>query len=300
MDLKQLMYFQRVAQLTSVTRAAEQFHVAQPAITIAIQKLEEELEISLFDRRQKRFALTAEGEYFLRRVDSILVLVEDTLKEMKDYRKSRNTSIKIGIPPMVGTFLFPHVFDSFQRACPHLDLIATEEGSLAIAEQLERGDLDVGIITLSQAADNLATTLIATAEIAVCLPPNHPLRNAKYVSLSDLRNESFILLKEDTLVRQLVLRECERHRITPRIVFTSGQITTILGLVERGMGISFLLDAIVQSHPTICHRPLTDHIIIQIGVAWNRSRYLSKASQEFIGFMKNFPVHQNVLPPHSG
>lgn len=103
-ELRQLKYFHLVTQLGSVTKAAEKLHIAQPAISIAIQKLEQEIGVQLFDRSQKYFVLTIEGHAFLQRIDDILNRLQDTIIEMNDYRQHRKGSIRIGIPPMLGAF----------------------------------------------------------------------------------------------------------------------------------------------------------------------------------------------------
>ena len=289
MELRQLKYFQLVSQLGSVTRAAEQCHVAQPAISIAIKKLEEEFGIQLFDRSQKRFSLTFEGDIYLQRVDKILTLVEDSVIEMNDYRTLQKGVIRIGIPPMLGAFLLPYIFNKFQQVYSNWTLDAVEGGTLAIQNQLERGDLDVGVIILSAMSVNLETLPITTGELSVCLPQGHPLEIFPSISMGQLRDQPFILLHEDTYSRQLVIDECEKYQYLPRIVFSSSQIETILGLVEQGAGITFLLNTIVRKHANIISRPLAEPLCVNIGLAWNKDRYLSKASHAFIDFIKDYP-----------
>jgi len=289
MELRQLRYFQLVSRLGSVSRAAERCHVAQPAISIAIKKLEDEFGIQLFDRSQKRFSLTFEGNIYLQRVDKILTLVEDSVIEMNDYRTLQKGVIRIGIPPMLGAFLFPYIFSKFQQVYPHWTLDTVEGGTLAIQTQLERGELDVGVIILSAMSVHLETLPITTGELAVCLPHEHPLSIFPRISMEQLRDEPFILLHEDAYSRQLVIEECLKCQFSPRIVFSSSQIETILGLVEQGAGISFLIDTIVQKHSNIISRPLAEPLCIKIGLAWNKDRYLSKASHAFINFIKDYP-----------
>jgi DNA-binding transcriptional LysR family regulator len=285
MELRQLEYFQMVSRLNSVTRAAENLRVAQPSVTVAIRKLEEELGVVLFDRSQKHITLTAEGRAYARHVDDILTRVGDSVKEMDDYRLFRKGTIKIGIPPAIGAFIFPHIFAGFRKAYPLLELSAIEAGSLAIRSHLERGELDVGVVIITDASPKLETRPITSSQLLVCLPPGHRLGGLAYVPFAALRDEAFVLLKEDTYNRRLIMAECERHQFSPRIVFSSGQIETILGLVGQGVGISFLLDAVVGRHLDILGLPLAEPLKIEIGLAWNRERYLSKAARAFVDFI---------------
>lgn len=285
MELRQLEYFQMVCRCNSITKAAAELHIAQPSITIAIKKLEDELGVTLLDRTQRQITLTTEGQVFLQRIDDILNRLHDATVEMNDYRILQKGSIRIGVPSTIGTFPFPNLFARFQKLYPHFKLTVVEAGSLTIPTYLERGDIELGIMITSTISPRLATVSIATGQILVCLPPGHPLSNLSTIDFSELRNERFVLLKEDSYSRQLILAECKKHQFTPNIVFSSSQIETVRSLVEQGVGISFLVDAVAQKHGTIITRPLTEPLMYQIALAWNKERYLSKATKLFIDFV---------------
>ena len=146
MELRQLEYFQMASKLQNITRAAERLNVSQPNITVAIKKLEAELGIQLFDRSQKQLVLTPEGRVFLNRIELALRNIQDAILEVNDYKSLQRGTIKIGIPSMIGAYLFPKIFTSFREKYPHLDIRLFEEGSIAIREQLERDELDFGIV----------------------------------------------------------------------------------------------------------------------------------------------------------
>lgn len=286
MELRQLEYFQKVCLLNSITKAAEELHVSQPSISIALQKLEREFGLPLFDRNQKQLSLTENGKVFLRRTNDILTRVKDTSAEMRDRKRLQGGTINIGIPPMIGSILFPPILAKFRKAYPNLQLKAFESGSLTIREQLEQGTLDIGIISTGKVlSSRLGSISIREEELLVCLPQGHPLGAFARISLQDLKNEPFILLEEDTFIRQTILEECRRQNFSPEIVLSSSQIQTIVGLVEERVGISFLLDAILKNQPHILSRPFANPLYVQIVLAWNNDRYLSKASKAFIDFI---------------
>lgn len=285
MDIRQMEYFQMVCRLNNLTRAAERLHVAQPAVSVAIQKLEDELGVQLFDRSQKQLVLTTEGKVFLERVEDILQRTQDAVLEMHEYRELRKGGIKLGVPPMIGAYIFPHIFAGFKQVYPALNLSVVEDGSLAIRDRLEKEELDLGIVITSDLSPRLEMRPITQGEVLLCLSPLHHLANAAAVSIADLRDEPFILLKEDTYHRKLVLDECKKHGFEPHIVLSSSQIETIKGLVAKGVGISFLLDVIARKDNYVHCLPLAAPLHIEIGLVWKKERYLSKASQAFIDFM---------------
>ena len=244
MDLRQLEYFQMVCRLNNMTRAAERLYVAQPAISVAIHKLEIEMGVQLFERSQKQFTLTAEGHIFLQRAEDILHRSQDMILEMNEYRELKKGVVKLGVPPMIGCYLFPRIFAGFKQVYPTLELTVIEEGSLAVRTMLEKDELDLGIVITNHSTGILNVKPITSGEILLCLSPSHPLAKCSSVNFSQLKSESFILLKEDTYHRELILQECNKHGFKPHIVLSSSQIETIRGLVAKDVGISFLLDNI--------------------------------------------------------
>lgn len=292
MDLRQLEYFQMVAKLNNISRAAERLHVAQPSISVAIQKLEEELGSTLFDRSQKKLQLTPEGKVFLQRTESILASLKEAVTEMQDYQGLARGSIKLGLPPMIGSFLFPPIFASFREEYPGIDFVITEDGSLSVRESLEQGLLDLAIIIMPKDSKFLDSIPIKETQIVACLPPDHQLAGEKTISFKDLRQEKFILLKEDTMHRKAVLDQCNKFGYYPEIILSSSQSETIQGLVANGLGISFLLNSIVKNNNKIVGVPLEDALKIKINLAWKKDKYISVASQAFIDFVrKNYSLN---------
>jgi len=124
---------------------------------------------------------------------------------------------------------------------------------------------------------------IISGQIHVCLSRNDPLSEQASIPLEKLRDRPFILFKEDTYIRQLILAECAKLRFSPRIAFSSSQVGTVLGLVEQGVGVSFFLEKIARMHDSeVFSRPLTEPLFLEVGLAWNGKRYQSKTAKLFI------------------
>ncbi|QNH55348.1 LysR family transcriptional regulator [Selenomonas timonae] len=296
MELRQLEYFQMASRLKNITRAAERLRVSQPNITVAIKKLEGELGIQLFDRSQKQLSLTPEGAVFLGRVEVALRNIQDAVLEVNDYKQLQKGTIKIGIPPMMGAYLFPKIFSSFQRRYSHLDVYLHEEGSVAIREQLERDELDFGIIIIPDTSPNLQLLPMARSQIVCCVPEDSDLAARKAITLQDIEDHNLIMLKEGSFLRQTMLQKMKTAGFTPNIVLESNQVVTIMGLVASGVGNAFLLDMIVRDTPGIRAIPLATPVYVDVGLAWKRDRYISRAAQSFIEFSKNILSHQ---PDHT-
>lgn len=292
MELRQLEYFRMVCRENNITRAAAKLHVSQPSVTIGIRKLEEELGVRLLDRSQKQITLTAEGRTFLQGAEEILARVSDLTAEMNDLRLLQKGTLRIGITAIMGAFLFPSAFARFQKAYPNVRITVLEEGSLSIRNRLESGDLDIGIMITSNLPPRLESVPITTGQILVCLPDGHPLGKRSSIPFEELKEQPFILFREDTYSRQIILEECAKFQFTPRIVFSSGQIGTILELVRQGVGISFFIEDVVRKQVGIVVRPLAGPLRLVAGLAWYKDRYLSKTARAFIG-----SFGKSVVPP---
>ncbi|MDF2928088.1 MAG: cynR 5 [Anaerospora sp.] len=292
MELRHLKYFQVVSQLNSLTKAAEVLHLTQPSLTVAMQKLEEELKVPLFDRSQRSLSLTLEGNLFLQHVNDILRRVNDSVSEMQDYRTMQTGSIKVGIPPMIGVFLFPHIFSKFRSLYPNFELTIVEQGTLSILRLLEQGKLDIGFgVLFDNQLAAMETLPVVQRQIVVCLPHEHRLNALPQIPIAALQDEPFILLQEDTYNRQIIMEECKKHLFAPKVIFSTRQVQTIINLVEQGIGLSFLLDVVAQKQTNISSRPLEHPLNIQTGLVWRKDKYLSNALKAFIDFIKDsFPV----------
>ena len=287
LELRQLEYFRMAAKLRNLTRAASELKVSQPNITVAIQKLESNLGLSLFDRSQKQFLLTAEGEIFLRRVEDALGILHDAMRELDDYKNLEKGRIRIGIPPMIGAYLFSRICSDFQKTYPRLSICLYEEGSMAIRENLEAGDLDFGIIILSDIPAVLNTFPMCSSELVTCVPTDSPLAARSTLRLSDFDGENLIVMKQGSFIRRMLADRFAAEGISPNIILETNQIQIIKRLVENGTGLACLLDCVTQDAQNFRVLPFEQQKRFDIGLAWKKGRYLSKAASAFMDFCKN-------------
>ena len=286
MELRQLKYFQMASRLKNITRAAQRLKVSQPNITVAIRKLETELGVQLFDRSQKQLTLTPEGSVFLKRIELALRNIDEAVLEVNDYKQLQKGTIKIGIPPMMGAYLFPKVFSVFRHLHPNLDVLLFEEGSLSIREKLESDELDFGIIIVPDSTPNLNVLRMSRNQLMVCVSQRSSLARKEWITPRDIASSDLIMMKEGSYLREVVQSKLSALKITPRTVLESGQIVTIKGLVAHQVGIAFLLDFICEDSHDIKAIPFYEPIFVDIGLAWKKEKYVSKAAQAFIDFCK--------------
>lgn len=284
MELRQLQYFQEVCRSGSFTRAAANLYVAQPVITNAIHKLEAELGVRLLNRNNKMIALTAEGQVFLERITFLLEYAGDVIQEMHDFDNPNRSSLRLGIPPQIGNYFFPHLFTTFSALYPGLNLVVTEESSSNIVALVEKGELEVGLVVLPESAPHINARFLFTQPIVVCVGKDHPLNGRTELDLIELKDEKFIMRRPESYQRNLIVFHCNKSGFSPNIIFSSSQIQTIKTMVANNIGIAFFMEMTVRDDASVTMIPLRDPVCVNIGLVWKKEKYISKAAHAFIKF----------------
>ena len=284
MNLKQLEYFLAVCKYENITRAAENLHISQPSITTSIKNLEEYLGVALIDRRSKKISITGEGKLLGKRAIEILELVEDTSEEIRDFGTRKKRIIKIGIPPMIGSFLFPQIFIEFRRKHPSIELKAVENGSLETKRLLGNDEIDAALIIL-ESYDETEVKPIVKTQVQFCVNKENKLSQKDVISMDEIGNEPVIMLKEGFYHNKVVRERYSISKIKPNIIYYSNQLDTIKSFVKSGIGSAFLIREIVDHEKDIKAIPLENPIDINIGLVWKKDRYISAATRTFIDFL---------------
>ena len=173
MNSRQLQIFCKVADCGSISVAAGQLFLAQSAVSTAIQKLEESLGTKLFERRERRIFLTEDGRLLLGRGHRILAELEGARTELSERRALQRGHLIIGIPAMLASYYFPTLFTSFCRRYPGITVSVVDEGTETIRERLRAGSLDLGIVNLERAHQELATDYRIEEEVLACVGAGH-------------------------------------------------------------------------------------------------------------------------------
>ncbi len=285
MELRQLRYFHAISKLKNFTKAAKQTCISQPSITASIQKLEEELNLKLFDRSQKQISLTSEGKIFFQRVDEVLNKIDTAISEIQDYAKLKKGRIKLGVTPMIGAYYFPQIFMGFKKAYPDISLNIVEEGTNIIKELLKEGAFDLGLGIICDDDDAYDTYPLFKKQVCVCVSESHPFCSKKRVTFDDIKNQSFIMFKEGFYLRELIFQHFKNNNFTPNITISTNQLETIKSFVSRNIGIAFLFENGIKMEKDLVSIPIENPLYITIGIISVKNKYLSKASQAFVDYI---------------
>jgi LysR family transcriptional activator of glutamate synthase operon len=298
MELRQLIYFERVARRQHVTQAAEELHIAQSAISRQIHLLESELQVRLFVQKGRNLQLTVAGQLFLKRVESILAELEHAVQEVRNLSDPESGEVRIGFPHSLGVHLVPLMVSRFRVHHPQARFRLLQGSYTSLIRDVEEGIVDLALISpMPEGLEQVTGDLLLSEELFVVLPPNHPLANESGLTLDRLRHEPFVLFSEGYSLRTIVWDACLRAGFTPRISFEGEETDTIRGLVAAGLGVSLLPE--MALHTTGDLRPacvpLTgDRVTRSIGVIRQTKSILPAITETFRKFLMEQMIEQKI------
>jgi LysR family hydrogen peroxide-inducible transcriptional activator len=288
MEVHQLRYFCAVARHGTFTRASQVEHVAQPSLSQQILKLEAELGARLFDRLPRSAKLTVFGKAFLPRAERILRDLEAARTELRDMSRNEKGEVVVGIIPTIAAYLLPRLLNDFTLRHPLITIKIIEDITPALLQRLHQGTIDVAVVALPIPGNELASRELFEEKFYAVLPEKHRLASHAFISLAELNSEPFLLLKEGHCFRDSVIAACHKLKMSPSIVFESGQFATILAMVSAGMGVSAVPAMAVQPHPGCQFIPISGkHSTRVVGIVTSRHHYQSRAQRLLIKHMRD-------------
>lgn len=290
MEMHQLRYFAKVADLGNVTRAAEACHVSQPSLSQQIAKLERELGQPMFERLGRGVRLTEAGRLFKRYADQILSLTEDACARVADTPDAGR--IVLAAIPTVAPYFLPTVLTRFARECPKAQIEIVEDTTGNILRLLADGNIDLAILALPIQAKHVQTKTLFTEELLAVVSSSHALATKPRVGVKDLVAEPFVVLNETHCLTRSTINFCERHAASPLITAKGHQILTMLELVRLGQGVSLIPAMAVPKGDDEgrVYRSLSgDKPSRTIAMAWNRLHYQTQLFKRFVRFVSDLP-----------
>jgi len=287
MEVHQLRYFCAIADSGSFSRAARLSHVSQPSLSQQIRKLEDELGARLFDRLGRSVRLTELGQTFLPRARAVLRELEAARGDVADRKDSLGGTIAVGVIPTVAPYLLPPHLAAFSRKFPRAQISIVEEITTVLLERLRAATIDLAILALPVRGHEFESFPVLTERLFAALPPNHRLSRLHAISLRDLRSEPFLLLRDGHCFRENAIAACDRARLHPRIVFESGQFTSLLSMVRAGVGVSIVPEMAIDKKSHCTYVRLADEQAVRtIGAVWLRGRSFSRVHSSFLSLLR--------------
>ena len=285
MELYSLQVFLTVATEKSFSRAAERLLRTQPAVSLALQRLEQELGEKLIDRSGKELILTDAGRTVLdyaRRFQSLHQELDNSLAELRDNSAGRLT---IGANESTSIYLLRHI-ERYRELYPKVKVQVRRSLSSKLPNELIDGNLELGVISYDPADERLKSKVIYTDSLAFVVSPKHRLASRKAVSIKELASENFIAHNVVSPYREVVLREFQSHHVPLRMDVEMPTIETIRRLVQNDLGVAFLPRMCVEQEieqKILCEVRVKEmHVERKIRLIYPTRRALSHAAKAFL------------------
>jgi len=273
--LRQLRYFEALSRTRHFGMAASQCAVTQPALSMQIKALEQELGISLVERRGNTVALTLAGQEIAARAEAILTQVRELTDFACQQRGVLTGPLRLGIIPSVAPYLLPGLLHGVATNYPSLDLLVRETQTDTLVEELVRGDLDAALLALPVSHGQLESMALFDDRFLIAVQAQAAVGWSPENLHARMMRERLLLLEEGHCLRDQALQFCQIANVQARKALGAASLTTIMQMVAAGHGITLL--------PELCAAAEVDRQRIAlirfpdeppmrtIGLAWRRT-----------------------------
>lgn len=291
MEFRALKYLLSLSERGSITAAARDHYVTQPAVSIQLRKLQEELGAVLFEVRGRTVCFTRAGEIAVEYARRISELDGELHRELADLEELRRGRIALGTIDAASIYVLPSVYSRFQGLYPGIDIHLEVAATVPLLRKLRGGEIDclVGTLPVDE-SDDLEVFPIFDESLVVIAPPGHPLARRRRITAGDLARHDFISFHEESITRRIIERVLVGKGVTPKISMAIDSPEAIKNLVSSGIGLAILPERAVRDE-------IADGRVVPLriaGLAFRRTlglfvpvrRYLSRPVRAFLGVME--------------
>jgi LysR family hydrogen peroxide-inducible transcriptional activator len=253
MTLTELRYLVALSETGHFRKAAEQCHVSQPTLSIAIKKLESELGISLFERSRHKVSVTPTGERIVEQAQTVLQETQNLVNLAELGKDPLGSMLSIGAIYTVGPYLFPRLVSHLQQAAPQMPLFIEESYTTSLRGKLTSGELDAIFIALPFTDTDIVTRTVYSEPFVVLMPEDHELASRKEIAADTLALHRVLLMGEGHCFRDQVLQACPGLQQAIREDYAQGHavvegssLETLKHMVASGLGITVLPESAAQ------------------------------------------------------
>jgi len=289
MTLTELRYIVTLAQERHFRRAAERCFVSQPTLSVAIKKLEDELDVAIFERNRSDVRVTSAGERIVAQARKVLEEAELVKQIALEGKGQLNLPLRVGAIFTVGPYLFPHLIRNIKPIAPEMPLVLEENYTSMLRQKLRNGELDAIIISLPFDEPDVEIQDLYDEPFEVLIPAAHPLAQQEKITRKQLEKENILMLGEGHCFRDQVLNAC------PGILKGSDEtslpqgtsLETLRHMVASGLGLTILPSSSSDRHiydsDTLVERPFAGKVPYRrVSVVWRKRFSRPKAIEALV------------------
>ena len=281
MNITQLKYFQAVAAYHTVSLAAQHLYISQPSISNAIKALEKEFAVNLFYRRYNGMFLTPEGTKLYNATQELLSRY-DEVEHMMHHLGKNTRQLRLGIPPMISSFIFADIYKNFVLKNKDIELVITEKGRYELLDQLNDGLLDVVLLPHTKPFDiSFSAKKMGTLEIVCCTSKSNPLSEHKAITPKMLENQPLVLFSDTFFQTQTIREWFANAGASPHVSVQTEQLSTAQNMIENGLAVGFMFKNLVQRSDTLTAISPEPRILVDVSVLRKKDAFVFRGMKDF-------------------
>jgi LysR family transcriptional activator of glutamate synthase operon len=286
MEVRQLRYLVALADERHFTRAAAREHIAQPALSQQIRRLEEQVGLALVERTTRSVALTEAGELLVARARRILNEIDAAQAELEALKGVQVGHVTVGVLHTMGPVDVSLALALFRERHPGVELTVREQSSEELAEMLRVDELDLAFLSVTERVEShgLGLHQLLSEELVLVVAPSHRLAGRRRVRMAELSGEEFVSYRTGSRLRELLESAGRSAGFEPRVTLESNESERIRRLVGRGLGVAILPRSDVERPgPDVAVAALVEPALTRdITLAWREDRRLAPAGAAFL------------------
>jgi LysR family hydrogen peroxide-inducible transcriptional activator len=286
MNLRDLKYIVEVAREKNFARASAKVFVSQPALSMQIKKLEETLGVEIFERDKQNFLITPVGAEIIKKAEIILQESEEIKMIAKNSKDPHKGEIRIGAFPTVASYFLPNFIKNIHKKFPHLKIFLIEAKSDELITKLKSGELDLCLLAMPIADDNLIGEKIFSEKFLLATPKGHPFSKKSKIQIKELKNQELMLLEDGHCLRDQALEICSMVKAFENQDFRATSLETLRQMVANGTGITLIPEIAVRSDDKISYVKIFNAPFRTIGIHYRKSSVQKNLIKEIIKLAK--------------
>jgi LysR family hydrogen peroxide-inducible transcriptional activator len=286
MNLRDLKYIVEVAREKNFARASAKVFVSQPALSMQIKKLEETLGVEIFERDKQNFLITPVGAEIIKKAEIILQESEEIKMIAKNSKDPHKGEIRIGAFPTVASYFLPNFIKNIHKKFPHLKIFLIEAKSDELITKLKSGELDLCLLAMPVADDNLIGEKIFSEKFLLATPKGHPFSKKSKIQIKELKKQELMLLEDGHCMRDQALEICSMVKAFENQDFRATSLETLRQMVANGTGITLIPEIAVRSDDKIAYVKIFNAPFRTIGIYYRKSSVQKNLIKEIIKLAK--------------
>lgn len=285
MTLTQIRYFVEVCKWGTLSRAATELHITQPALSGAIKDLERHLGINLFRRSGRNLILTADGEFLLTKASGVIHNIDAILTDIQE-RTSNKKHIRIAMPLLTGAYLIPMILGEFKNEHPDIEIDMVELGGIDSIKMVENEEIDLAIVNYEHSSEKINYINLFNSEICLCVHKSNLLASKKSIIMpADIIDQPLVMLKGGFLINELIAQSFERFAIKPKVIFETTQLHTVKNLIKNNIAASFLVRESVAGDEDITAIAFRESLSFNGAIITKKGRQIYSDTRLLINFL---------------